>query len=194
MCAGAFVSSCCCAQNYSLILIISLFILNYLFLIIYYSLLFIRPNNKTFHAPKPDFHPLPKVGEVVMFTYENSTVNQLPVKPKVYRVRTDVSWGDVVRKAAQDREQKQFNGTSPAHHPLPPPSPPLPRVFTHLLHFTFQTIPKEFFGCLPVTGQAIKEKTRDSSWKILPKKRNLILWWRVIGTLFLQLASFKKCR
>lgn len=47
--------------------------------------------------------PQPRVGEVVTFTYERTARRgTLPLGPKVVRVRTDLTWGDVVRTAVSD--------------------------------------------------------------------------------------------
>lgn len=40
--------------------------------------------------------PTPQVGEIVTFSYENFVRGRLPVHPTILRVRSDLSWKDVV--------------------------------------------------------------------------------------------------
>lgn len=53
--------------------------------------------------------PVVKVGEIVTFTYETSSRRSVPTNPKITRVRSDVSWDDVVINAA--KEQKFLKGS-----------------------------------------------------------------------------------
>lgn len=50
----------------------------------------------------------PKIGDIVSFSYEIHARRDLPVSPKVYRVRTDVTWEDLV--LGEFREKKLLTG------------------------------------------------------------------------------------
>jgi len=47
-------------------------------------------------------------GDIVSFSYEQYARNMVPVSPKVFRIRTDVTWQDVVRN--ETGEQLLLNG------------------------------------------------------------------------------------
>ena len=65
----------------------------------------------TFMVPACDIHiPTPKVGEVVSYSFEGHARRDMPVNPKIYRVRTDISWDYVVHNIV--REQQYLSGTS----------------------------------------------------------------------------------
>eukprot|EP00026_Physarum_polycephalum_P001467 Phypoly_transcript_01469.p1 GENE.Phypoly_transcript_01469~~Phypoly_transcript_01469.p1 ORF type:complete len:1107 (+),score=182.36 Phypoly_transcript_01469:326-3322(+) len=68
------------------------------------------PNGKTFEVPPQEVAiPTPKVGDIVSFSSESQARRELPVGPKIFRVRTDVSWADVLRSY---REQQHLNASS----------------------------------------------------------------------------------
>ena len=52
--------------------------------------------------------PIPVKGDIVSFTYDSFARRDLPINPKIYRVRSDLSWDDVVQSVAKDR--KSLNG------------------------------------------------------------------------------------
>lgn len=52
----------------------------------------------------------PSIGDIVSFSYENYR-NGIPVNPKIFRVRTDLSWENVVHNS--NFEKPQLNGTKP---------------------------------------------------------------------------------
>jgi hypothetical protein len=52
--------------------------------------------------------PTPNVGDVVTFSYEIHARRELPVNPEIYRVRTDVSWEEVILNSL--KEKKFRNG------------------------------------------------------------------------------------
>eukprot|EP00026_Physarum_polycephalum_P001959 Phypoly_transcript_01963.p1 GENE.Phypoly_transcript_01963~~Phypoly_transcript_01963.p1 ORF type:complete len:985 (-),score=156.37 Phypoly_transcript_01963:23-2977(-) len=55
----------------------------------------------------------PKKGDVVTFSFENYSRSVIPVRPKVFRVRTDVFWEDIVRTHIKDRAKiREDNFTS----------------------------------------------------------------------------------
>lgn len=39
----------------------------------------------------------PKVGEIVTFSYEKNIRRDSPVNPRIYRIRNDLSWDDIVK-------------------------------------------------------------------------------------------------
>jgi hypothetical protein len=69
-----------------------------------------RPNGVTFVVPPEDvLIAKPAVGDVVSFSFESHNRRDVPVGPKIYRIRTDVSWEDLVRNTLKDN--KSLNGT-----------------------------------------------------------------------------------
>lgn len=48
------------------------------------------------------------VGDVVTFSYESNARRDVPIGPKIYRIRTDLSWREVVANTAA--EKKFLNG------------------------------------------------------------------------------------
>ena len=42
-------------------------------------------------------------GDIVTFSYEIHARKDLPVNPEIYRIRTDVSWEDVLHSSASER-------------------------------------------------------------------------------------------
>eukprot|EP00026_Physarum_polycephalum_P001009 Phypoly_transcript_01010.p1 GENE.Phypoly_transcript_01010~~Phypoly_transcript_01010.p1 ORF type:complete len:1168 (+),score=148.17 Phypoly_transcript_01010:225-3728(+) len=69
------------------------------------SLVIALPNGRVVPVPATHIHvPLPDVGAIVSFFYENYSRNRdVPVHPQVYRVRADLAWQDVV-SSAEDEE------------------------------------------------------------------------------------------
>jgi hypothetical protein len=62
-----------------------------------YLLIIIRPNGATFSVPSQNVQiPSPSIGDVVTFYCESYVRRDVPMNPKVVRIRTDVSWEDVV--------------------------------------------------------------------------------------------------
>eukprot|EP00026_Physarum_polycephalum_P002735 Phypoly_transcript_02743.p1 GENE.Phypoly_transcript_02743~~Phypoly_transcript_02743.p1 ORF type:complete len:836 (+),score=105.65 Phypoly_transcript_02743:77-2584(+) len=64
------------------------------------------PNGKTFTVPSSDvLISTPQIGEIVSFSYERHTREEdTPAEPKVFRVRTDVSWREVVTNASKEKQ------------------------------------------------------------------------------------------
>ena len=53
----------------------------------------------------------PKIGDIVTFSYEDFSRKAAPVSPNIYRIRTDVSWRDVVRNSEEEVAfSKQMEG------------------------------------------------------------------------------------
>ena len=48
-------------------------------------------------------------GDVVMFTYDNYSRYAVPINPRIYRVRTDVTWEHVVHNYHKDTQMQQLN-------------------------------------------------------------------------------------
>ena len=49
--------------------------------------------------------PLPDVGAIVSFFYESYSRNRdVPVHPQVYRVRSDLSWQDVIKSTTEEEK------------------------------------------------------------------------------------------
>lgn len=48
------------------------------------------------------------IGEIVSFTFEKHRLLDIPSHPKVFRVRSDVSWEDVIYNSK--KEKKYLNG------------------------------------------------------------------------------------
>eukprot|EP00026_Physarum_polycephalum_P001049 Phypoly_transcript_01050.p1 GENE.Phypoly_transcript_01050~~Phypoly_transcript_01050.p1 ORF type:complete len:906 (+),score=142.25 Phypoly_transcript_01050:476-3193(+) len=57
------------------------------------------PDGVTFVVSAQNVKPglRPKIGDIVTFSYEDFSRKASPVNPNIYRIRTDVSWKDVVR-------------------------------------------------------------------------------------------------
>ena len=65
---------------------------------------FLRPNGKTFTVPRDDVHiQQPSLGDIVSFSYDANVRHDIPTRPSVFRIRTDVEWNDVVASARSDR-------------------------------------------------------------------------------------------
>lgn len=54
--------------------------------------------------------PTPDVGEVVSFFYETNARREKPVNPRVYRVRADISWEEVVYNFVEESEHFSQTG------------------------------------------------------------------------------------
>jgi hypothetical protein len=69
----------------------------------------IRPTGTEFSVPATDVEiPTPRIGEVVTFSYETMARRDVPTNPRIYRIRKDLSWEDVV--ANYLREGKNLTG------------------------------------------------------------------------------------
>ena len=70
--------------------------------IFFFSYIF-RTNGKTFTVPRDDVHvPRLSLGDIVSFSYYVNTRHDIPTRPSVYRIRTDVEWDDVITSARSD--------------------------------------------------------------------------------------------
>jgi hypothetical protein len=59
--------------------------------------------------PENVFIELPFPGDVVTFSYETFARRDVPVNPTIFRLRSDLSWDDLVERAT--RTKKYLNGT-----------------------------------------------------------------------------------
>ena len=67
------------------------------------------PEGQEFSVPMEDVRiRMPSVGDVVSFSFEIYARRDVPARPIMYRIRTDVSWEDVVHNFYQ--ENKYLNG------------------------------------------------------------------------------------
>lgn len=65
------------------------------------------PHGKQFDVDKSNVKSLmPLVGDVVTFSFVGFS-NFMPTKPAIEKIRTDISWGDVLRESSK----VQLNGT-----------------------------------------------------------------------------------
>ena len=48
-----------------------------------------------------------KVGDIVTLEYESHARREIPVGPKIVRIRTDVSWEDLLQDYARDLAQRK---------------------------------------------------------------------------------------
>eukprot|EP00026_Physarum_polycephalum_P000178 Phypoly_transcript_00178.p1 GENE.Phypoly_transcript_00178~~Phypoly_transcript_00178.p1 ORF type:complete len:1068 (-),score=137.60 Phypoly_transcript_00178:3031-5769(-) len=63
------------------------------------------PNGVTFHVPNENVQVSNvSVGDIVTFSYENQAKKDIPTNPKIYRIRNDVSWKDVVHLFYKDKK------------------------------------------------------------------------------------------
>lgn len=70
-------------------------------------LTYFRPDETLFQVTLEDFvhNTKPKEGDVVTFTYQSYSRYSVPIQPKIYRIREDVAWEDVVRDFASKSVQ-----------------------------------------------------------------------------------------
>lgn len=70
----------------------------------------LRPDGDTMEVPNENIYVSStlSIGDVVSFSFECQARRELPVNPKIYRIRTDLSWEDVVYNSA--KEKAFFNG------------------------------------------------------------------------------------
>lgn len=52
---------------------------------------------------------MPQTGEVVTFSYDTMARRDIPTSPRIFRIRKDVSWEEVVQNYS--REKKTLTGT-----------------------------------------------------------------------------------
>lgn len=50
----------------------------------------------------------PKRGDVVTFSYSGFSRSSIPIQPKIFRIREDITWEDVLFNYANDVAQAQY--------------------------------------------------------------------------------------
>lgn len=99
-----------------IIIIILLLYIIYLFLsVLIYILSFsngnTRPSEVQFTVER-DPNIEVKEGDIVTINYDHFTQHSIPVNPKLYRIRKDLSWFEVQSNFMSSDQQGQFNGNS----------------------------------------------------------------------------------
>jgi hypothetical protein len=74
---------------------------------------FYSPDGTYFDVTTDDvlYDTNPKKGDVVTFSFESFSRSPIPVRPKIFRIRTDVLWEDIVRTDIKD-SSKARSGTN----------------------------------------------------------------------------------
>ena len=79
-----------------------------------YSFFVCRPDGKVLWVPPRNIHfpslSLLAKGDIVTFSYEYHSKSAAPVNPIIYKVRTDITWEDVVSNFLRDNPSPQFPG------------------------------------------------------------------------------------
>lgn len=82
-----------------------LFLIFIIFQFIIINIFFYRPSGKTFEVAADDvLISTPSMGDIISFSFESNSRRELPVNPKIFRVRDDLSWSDVVSNFQKDRQ------------------------------------------------------------------------------------------
>jgi hypothetical protein len=78
---------------------------------VFYLIKFIfRPDGSLVIIPPENvLIPLPPIGTIVSFSFETLARRDTPVSPKIFRVRTDLNWDNVISNFRQ--ESISLNGT-----------------------------------------------------------------------------------
>jgi hypothetical protein len=73
-----------------------------------------RPNGRVFIVPAENVElspsSIPKQGDVVTFSHDVSSRRLVPMNPKIFRIRSDVSWEDVLAQHAREVQVLSLNG------------------------------------------------------------------------------------
>ena len=79
-----------------------------------YSFFVCRPDGKVLWVPPRNIHfpslSLLAKGDIVTFSYEYHSKSAAPVNPIIYKVRTDITWEDVVSNFLRDNPSPQYPG------------------------------------------------------------------------------------
>ena len=74
-------------------------------------LFFTRPEGVSFTTEVPeDFQNevYPKKGDIISFSFQNFSKNEVPVDPQLYRIREDLTWKDVVQNFLDQVSQPNY--------------------------------------------------------------------------------------
>eukprot|EP00026_Physarum_polycephalum_P002644 Phypoly_transcript_02652.p1 GENE.Phypoly_transcript_02652~~Phypoly_transcript_02652.p1 ORF type:complete len:698 (+),score=61.56 Phypoly_transcript_02652:137-2095(+) len=76
------------------------------------------PNSVTFLVPRKDVHiAKPSLGDIVSFSYDESSRLDIPNHPSVFRIRTDIEWDDVVSSSCTEKSgTSAVFKTKPLHY------------------------------------------------------------------------------
>ncbi len=83
-----------------------------------FNLLSIRPDGPTFSVTKSNvkLKILPEKGDIVSFSYDNYSRRSLPINPKVYRLRHDMTWDYLVKSHLDSiAEPQKLNCMTPTY-------------------------------------------------------------------------------
>jgi hypothetical protein len=70
-----------------------------------------RPDVTEMIVPIENIRCSPKVGEIVTFSYEVGARRSQPSDLKVYRIRKDISWDDVLRNFSSENKPLDLGST-----------------------------------------------------------------------------------
>jgi hypothetical protein len=66
---------------------------------------FLRPSGDLIPVPPADvLIPNVSIGDIVTFSFESGSRRLLPLNPRICKIRTDVSWEDVVNNYAEEKK------------------------------------------------------------------------------------------
>ena len=74
-----------------------------------------RPDGTKFRVPSQSVNMETKKlkrGDIVTFSYDNVSSSAKPVKPRIFRIRTDISWEEIVASHAREKS-RGLNGICP---------------------------------------------------------------------------------
>jgi len=64
---------------------------------------FLRPNGSLLEVPIEDVNTnIPSIGDIVTYSFDHQRRRNIPVGPKIERIRTDLLWDDVVSNYHQE--------------------------------------------------------------------------------------------
>lgn len=99
-----------------------------------------RPSGLAFSVPASNVQltSRPKRGDIVSFSYESYSRYAVPLHVTVFRIRQDLSWGDVIRNYLADLpKDRAFSGI-----------PSSPSLFPSFLHSIFHSLFRSPLLCL----------------------------------------------
>ena len=149
---------------------------------------FHRPDGTFFKVSKEDYelHRPPIRGDIVTFSHDYQTRRFAPSNPVVYRIRSDMTWQDVI-KSSKEPVRQFLNGAASFL------SSALFFLFFYSFAFFVQnrikicrTIPRN----QRAIGASTRERTCEPSWRPLLRKWDLTLLLLTIGTPSLAKSSF----
>lgn len=74
----------------------------------------IRVTGHTISIPLKDINiSIPLVGQIVTFSFESHSRREVPVNPKIQRIRNDVTWEELINTHNNEKESENeatFNG------------------------------------------------------------------------------------